>query len=93
MGSDPAQSSYCSDLDDKCRLECKEIRLDDFLQRECYDGCDEAMDQCEKENPESRLDRLEKEMGYIKMEQEEIKQREWKRESQRRKELKDAPQE
>lgn len=77
LNSDPVQSSYCSDLDDTCRLECKEIRLDDFLQRDCYDACDGALRQCEKEHPESRLDRLEEEMWYFKMEQERQKQREW----------------
>jgi len=49
--SGPAESSYCSDLFNKCQKECYEIRLDDIQQRECFKGCGEAYAQCHKEHP------------------------------------------
>ena len=77
LNSDPVQSSYCSGLYDTCRLECNEIRLDDFLQKDCYDACDNAFRQCEKKHPESRLDRLEEALGQLKMELGRQEQRDW----------------
>lgn len=50
ISPDSAQSSECSDLQDKCNAQCSEIRLNDILQRKCYDACQEAYRQCIKEH-------------------------------------------
>lgn len=70
MSPDSAQSSKCSDLQEKCFSKCNEIRLNDILKRECYDACLEAYAQCIKEHPQSaaedKCDALQQEVGELR---------------------------
>lgn len=70
---DPAQSSHCSNLREKCRSKCKEEnRLNDVLERECYDSCKDAYRLCIEERPEclseDKCDNLERQVRQLEQE-------------------------
>lgn len=64
----------------------------DIVLRKCYKSCSDARRQCNEEHPESgledKVEGLSREVGRLRLEQEEIKQREW----ELRKELTPPPQ-
>lgn len=43
-----AQSSYCSDVVNKCREKCYEITLDDIMKGECMTACQAELELCYK---------------------------------------------
>ncbi len=70
-----------------CRIDSLESQL-----RDCHETCAKVRRQCNEEYPESlledKVDNLSREVGRLRFEQEEIKQREW----ELRKELTPPPQ-